>query len=206
MPCARRHSRLRRSGLNWSRSTPRAPDRNVVVHPLGAQDRGRGFGRHDDRVAAPIEAAHDRAGDRLQPLQIVILKIGVEARVDRGDDRNALLPRPADRAVGDDVRAGDMDDIGVNSARSRRTLAGSAEAAADIPAAPGCRGRHADQVAGRREGRALDRRRIDADTARPGAAGSRPAGSAPGWRRRAHNYNCPRTGRCGALRASLRPP
>src|SRR3982750_1489587 len=34
---------------------------------------------------------------------------------------------------------------------------------------------------------------------RPGATNSRPAGSAPGWRRPEHNCNCPKTGRRGSL-------
>jgi TDG/mug DNA glycosylase family protein len=41
-------------------------------------------------------------------------------------------------------------------------------------------------------------------TLRPGAGGSRPAGSAPGWRRRAHNCNCPKQGRCGGPREPWR--
>ena len=112
MPWLRRQSMSRRPGLNCVAVDAAGPDRDVAVHALGAQHRGEGFGRNQQRVAAAVEAAHDRADQRLEHLQMIISEIGVEPGVDRSDDRDVARPRPADRAVGDDVGAGDMDDVG----------------------------------------------------------------------------------------------
>ena len=71
------------------------PDRDVAVHPLGAQHRGHRFGRRDDRVAAAIQPAHDRARRRLEHLQMIISEIGLEARVDRGDGGDVVRAGPS---------------------------------------------------------------------------------------------------------------
>ena len=62
----------------------------------------------------------------------------------------------------DDVRAGDVDDVRIEFAKSRRTRAGMA-IGRDIRTDWDRHGRNADEVAGWREGRVLHGRRIDAD-------------------------------------------
>ena len=68
---------------------------------------------------------------------MVIFEIGVEARVDRGDDGDAALPRPADRAVGDDVGAGDVDDVGREGGEVAADARAACAAAGDIRGGPG---------------------------------------------------------------------
>ena len=93
--------------------------------------------------------------------------------------------------------------FGSNASRSRRTLTRAACIASRYSSRPGIgEGRNVDHVAGRRKGRMLRRSANRREPARPAATDSRPAGSTPGWRRRGHSYSCPRTGRCGVLRAS----
>ena len=43
---------------------------------------------------------------------MIISEIGLEPGVDRGDGGDIAPARPGDRAVGGDVGAGDMDDVG----------------------------------------------------------------------------------------------
>ena len=113
------------------------PDRDVAVHALRAQDRGGGFRRRHHDFAAMVEAPHDVARQRLQRLQVIISEIGVEARVDRGDRGDLVPPRPGDRAVTDDVRAGDMDDVRIELGEVAPDPRREAPAAGDIRSGPG---------------------------------------------------------------------
>ena len=93
--------------------------------------------------------------------EVIIFEIGFEARVDRGDHGDAAPPRPADRAMGDDVGAGDVDDVGGEVGEVAPDAERHAQGQA-IFGAPGDRAcGHADHVADRLEGGFVDRRRID---------------------------------------------
>src|SRR3546814_17915144 len=76
------------------RSDPAGPDADVVVHPLLAQHLRKAFGRCEQRVAAAIEPAQPGDAERFEEGEIIVAKIGFEARVDRAGDRNAPSPRP----------------------------------------------------------------------------------------------------------------
>jgi enoyl-CoA hydratase/carnithine racemase len=91
---------------------PARPDVDIVVHPLFAQHLGEAFRWHHQRIAAAVETAQHRNHHRLEPGEVVILKIGLEAGMDRGQHRQPAPPRPADRAVGHHIRRGDMDHVG----------------------------------------------------------------------------------------------
>ena len=43
---------------------------------------------------------------------MIIFEVGLEPRMDRGGNSDLAFARPGHRAVPDDVRTGDMDDIG----------------------------------------------------------------------------------------------
>src|SRR3546814_10331627 len=140
---------------------PAGPDADVVVHPLLAQHLRKAFGRCDQRVAAAIEPAQPGDAERFEEGEIIVAKIGFEARVDRAGDRNAPSPRPGRGLPRHAVGARDMEDV-------RRELA-------DILAHPGREGqgntifaasrdrhrRQADEIAGSSEesrgGKGVDR-------------------------------------------------
>ena len=138
------------------------PQGDVLAHALGAQDGGGQFGGRDDRVAASVETAQHRPDDRLEPVKPVILQIGLEAGVDRGHHRHAVGPRPGHGAMGDDVGAGDVDDIGAERLEVGLRSAGEARRDSIFPSPRDREARHVDQVAGRRKGGVLAHRRIDA--------------------------------------------
>ncbi len=97
----------------------------------------------------------------LECLEVIISEIGVEAGVDRGHRRNLVPPRPGHRAVTDDVGTGDMDDIGVELGEVATNARSEPDGQAVFGAAGDGDRRHVNQVAGRREGRLLNCRRID---------------------------------------------
>jgi hypothetical protein len=110
-----------------------------------------------------IEAPHDVARQRLQRLQVIISKIGVEARVHGGHRRDLPPPRPGYGPMPDDVGAGDVDDVGIElsevAADPRRKRYREAIFGASRDRDRG----NADNLARRREGRLVDRRRIDSN-------------------------------------------
>ena len=94
-----------------------APDSDVLVHALRTEDGGGGFCRNQNGVAAAVEPAHDRPRDRLQPFQMVIREIGVEAGVNRGYGGDTASSGPGDHAVGHDVGTRDMHDVRSESSK-----------------------------------------------------------------------------------------
>jgi hypothetical protein len=88
------------------------PDADIVAHPLLAQQLRHRIGRREDGVAATVETAQDRLHQRLQESEAVIAEIGLEAGVDRSDDRNVEAVRQRHRTVAKYVGAGDMEDVG----------------------------------------------------------------------------------------------
>ena len=126
MPSPRRQSMSRRSGLNCSRSTPRVQIEMSRFIRWARSTAAIEFGRSKDRVAAPVDSAHDRADERLERLQVVVIEIGVEPGVDRCDGGDLAAARPADRAMRDDVGRGDVNHVG----REIREVAAHAAASA----------------------------------------------------------------------------
>ena len=140
-----------------------APDADIEGHALIAQQLRHRFGRRDDRVAAPIEAAQHRFDDRLQEGEAIIAGVRLEPGMDRRDDRHAAPTRQADGAVAEDFRAGDVDHV----RREGGDVASDRERNADrraIFGAPrnGDR-RHPDDLADRGEGGRVGARRIHPD-------------------------------------------
>ena len=109
---------------------------------------------------------------------------------------------PGHGAVGDDVGAATWKTLGLKAAMSRRTrwqaigqmIFGTAGMDGTVRR-PGPRWPERQDVrpSANRRGRE-----------HPGGAEIRPAGSAPGWRRRGHSCSFRKIARCGALRASSR--
>ena len=84
--------------------------------------------------------------------------------MERGDRGDAVTARPGDGAVVEKFRRGDVDDVGRERLQILARRLGQIAAQAIFGAAAGhrdCRDRH--EVACRREGGRIDRRRIDAD-------------------------------------------
>ena len=165
MPSAAAPIHVAAAGIELLAVDAARPDRDVAVHALGAQHRGGRFGGRDDRVAAAVEAPHDRAHRRLEPLEMVISEIGLEAGVDRGDGRRCLRRRAqltARWATMSGLAIWTM--LGAKSARSRRTRAGQCAAAGDIRRGRGIGtdGTLTRSPVGSNAG-FVDRRRIDAD-------------------------------------------
>ena len=175
-----------------------APDRDVAAHPLGVEHGRSRFRRGEDCIAALVDAAHDTAGERLQRLQVIIIEIGVEPRVDGCDNRQscAAAPRsphggrscPGPRSAPGSARMPQGRD-GFRTETSPMRYSGRP--------GTGTEGTLTRSPVGSNAGvRSSANRRVPL---RPGATNSRPAGSAPDWRRPEHNCNCPKTGRRGSL-------
>src|SRR3546814_16142768 len=73
---------------------PARPDADVVIHPLVAQHLRETFGWSDQRIALAIELAQPGDDERFEERQIIIAKIGLEARVHRAGHRQPPPPRP----------------------------------------------------------------------------------------------------------------
>src|SRR5205085_1638601 len=100
---------------------------------------------------------------RFEPLEMVIFEIGLEAGVHGGGNGDLALARPGDRAVADDVWAGDVHQVGSESLEITPDPARKCNRHAIFRAAWDRDRWNAHQIARRRERGILDGRRINAD-------------------------------------------
>ena len=139
------------------------PDSDIVVHALVAQQLRHRLRGREDRVAAPVEAPQHRKHRGLEKGQAIVARIGLEPRMDRGDDGKIPFVRQRHRPVPENFGAGDVEDV--RGERPEVALHARRDHEADLVFRPP-RDREpgdVDEIAGRREGRLLDRRRINAD-------------------------------------------
>ncbi len=146
------------------------PDRDIVVHTLIAQDIDHALRWRHQRVAPAIQFADPAFQNRPQKSHIVECGICFEPRVHRCDHRQAAILRPTHGGARAEIRAGDMQDVGREGRQIAAYRIVQPHRHAVFAAARNGEGRHADQIALRREGGLRHRRRIDPHCRTPGAA------------------------------------
>ena len=139
------------------------PDVDRRRHAPAAQDAGHAGGRHQHLVGTIVEARQHRDERPFEEGHVVVARVGLEPGVERRDGGDAARARPAERAMAEQLGRGDVDDVGrerleVGARRARQAARHPILAATERQ-----RDRlDADEVAGRREGGACHRRRVNA--------------------------------------------